>query len=76
MWRLIFLGILIWLIVYFVKRYLRQQQGHSNHEHTPTETTGTMVKCETCGIHLPKSDAYQHNNLFYCSQAHLPKPSA
>lgn len=30
-----------------------------------------MVRCETCGIHLPESDAVRANAAYYCSVEHL-----
>jgi hypothetical protein len=73
MWRLIFLGLLIWLIIHFVRHYLRQQQNKTEAEPKTQERPEAMVKCEVCAIHLPRSEAYQYDNHFYCSQAHLPK---
>lgn len=73
MWRLIFLALLVWLIIHFVKHYLRQQQDKTHAEPQTHEHAESMVKCALCDIHLPRSEAYQHNNRYYCSQAHLPK---
>ncbi len=30
-----------------------------------------MVRCETCGIHLPEADAVRANAAYYCSVEHL-----
>jgi uncharacterized protein len=76
MWRLIFLGLLIWLIIHFVRHYLRQQQNKTDAASKVEERSEAMVKCEVCAIHLPRSEAYQHDNRYYCSQAHLPKKDA
>jgi len=29
-----------------------------------------MVKCSTCGLNLPKSDALEGNKVWYCSEEH------
>lgn len=73
MWRLIFLGLLIWLIIHFARQYFRQQQNKTDTAPKTDELTEAMVKCEVCEIHLPRTEASQHNNRYYCSQAHLPK---
>jgi uncharacterized protein len=71
MWRLIILGVLVWLVIHLLKRYLRQQMGretvHNNKKHQDV----AMVKCEVCQVHLPRSEAYLQNDKFYCSLAHL-----
>lgn len=73
MWRLILIGLLVWLVIHFVRRHLRQQQDKIHAESQAPDQSEAMVKCEVCAIHLPRSEAYQLNNRFYCSQAHLPK---
>jgi len=30
-----------------------------------------MVKCEACGLNLPKSEALEKKGLWYCSKEHL-----
>jgi len=30
-----------------------------------------MVKCEACGLNLPKSEALEKKELWYCSKEHL-----
>ena len=30
-----------------------------------------MVRCATCGVHLPESDAVRANAAYYCSVEHL-----
>ena len=30
-----------------------------------------MVRCQICGVHLPKSEAVTSRGEFYCSKEHL-----
>lgn len=30
-----------------------------------------MVRCNHCGVHLPRAQAVQNRERWYCSQAHL-----
>ena len=30
-----------------------------------------MVRCETCGVHLPETEAVRANATYYCSVEHL-----
>ena len=29
-----------------------------------------MVRCETCGVHLPRSESFTSRGRFYCSDEH------
>lgn len=35
-----------------------------------------MVRCATCGVHLPESDALIHGGQHYCSPAHRDQAGA
>lgn len=75
MWRLIFLGLIIWLVIYLFKQHLRQSHTTQS-DVTKTankEIAEDMVKCEACAVHLPRSEAILVNNNFYCCKAHIPK---
>jgi hypothetical protein len=30
-----------------------------------------MVKCHHCSVHLPESEASQHDARWFCNQAHI-----
>lgn len=78
MGRLLFLILLVALIVYFIKRYVSQKK--------PVDTTSTdntqqpehlasedMVQCDTCHVHVARSEAFLVKQRFYCCTAHVPK---
>ncbi len=79
MWRLFFLGLIVWLVVYMFKRNVGQSgTTRTNGEKTvgdhDIESEGkieNMVKCDTCAVHLPRSEAFLVNGKFYCCQAHI-----
>jgi flagellar biosynthesis/type III secretory pathway M-ring protein FliF/YscJ len=77
MWKMIFLGLLIWLIIYIMKRAIRPAAKHADHTNEAEskkanqEPGENMVKCATCHVHLPRSEAFLVNGNFYCSQAHI-----
>ncbi len=79
MWRLIFLGLIIWLTVSLLKRSLQQRnrpKNDSNHnsanEINPTSHAAEdMVQCSHCAVHLPKSEAFLVNGKIYCSKDHI-----
>ncbi|WP_420824383.1 PP0621 family protein [Stutzerimonas kirkiae] len=36
-------------------------------------TAQPMVRCATCGVHVPQDQALQSERQWYCSKAHLPR---
>ncbi|MES1987118.1 MAG: PP0621 family protein [Pseudomonadota bacterium] len=77
MWRLIFLGLIIYLL--FIA-YKRSNTGVKNNDKNIKKDTPAkepeienMVQCAACAVHLPRSEAFLVNGDFYCSKAHIPK---
>ncbi|MDI1363048.1 PP0621 family protein [Methylotenera sp.] len=77
MWRLIFLGVIIYLLIVAFKR---SKVGTKNDDkNVKKDATAkeqeieNMVQCASCAVHLPRSEAFLVNGDFYCSKAHLPK---
>jgi hypothetical protein len=75
MWRLIFFGLIIWLVIHLFKQHLRQSNGtRSDAEKTSIKDNAEdMVKCEACAVHLPRSEAFLVDNSFYCCKMHIPQ---
>jgi len=76
MWKLIFLGLLIWLAYYIFTRIVLKSDDRKsvdNNKDPVHDETELMVKCEKCAVHLPRSEAFLVAGEFYCSKAHLPK---
>jgi uncharacterized protein len=77
MWKLIFLGLIAYLLVTAFKR---SQYGSKNNDkeikkNAPSQEQEIedMVQCTSCMVHLPRSEAFLVNGGFYCSKAHIPK---
>jgi len=80
MWKLIFLGLIIWFAIHFLKRAMNQSSSsHQNKasNRSPSDESGSeaedMVQCVICAVHLPRSEAFMVNGSFYCSKAHIKK---
>lgn len=77
MWKLIFLGLLIWLVIFIMKRAIKPAAKNAGHTSEPDGKKDqqapieNMVQCATCRVHLPRSEAFLVNGNFYCSQAHI-----
>jgi uncharacterized protein len=73
--RLIFIVLVIVLIIYLFKRKAlpKNPLDASRSKKNATSKTGeAMVKCKTCGVHLPISEALKKQEDYFCSSAHLP----
>lgn len=70
MWRLIFLGFIVGLIIYLLKRQVQAGLSKPNVSNE-NKNIEDMVKCAQCSVHLPRSEAYMAAGEFYCSKAHI-----
>jgi len=66
---LIAIGLLLYLIIGNLLRKARPSSSISSSE--------KMEQCQHCGLHIPKQEAIQEGQSYYCSQEHLEadKPS-
>lgn len=73
MWKLIFLALTIWFTVFLVKRIVKSNQNRpSDNTHSQEDNNiENMVQCNTCHVHLPRSEAYLVNGKYYCSKTHI-----
>ncbi|MDO9151805.1 MAG: PP0621 family protein [Methylotenera sp.] len=72
MWKLIFLGIVIWLIIKLAKYALKANQNNSPEVKSSEEANiENMVECDQCHVHLPRSEAFLVDGKFYCTKAHI-----
>jgi uncharacterized protein len=62
---LVFLGLL--LAWWMLKRYRRRIDGN---ESRPPGESEDMVRCERCGVHLPRSESLVAGGKHYCSVEH------
>jgi len=62
----------IFLLIRFtlarINQFKREQSlNESEPNSTAQNKTAEMVKCQTCGVHLPKSEAISTEKGFFCS---------
>ena len=85
MQRLILIGIIVWLVYFIYKKRLgktnKSQGDEKDQSVSPSQASDEqgkgdlpfedMVKCATCAVHLPRSEAFLVRGDFYCSKAHI-----
>ena len=72
LFRLLFWIILIAAAIWLWRRLTNKPTSTGK----PQQTTVTMVRCAECGVHLPREQALQRHDHWYCSQSHLDQGSA
>lgn len=67
--RTLLLGLALWGLYLIVRHLLREKRRSKARPGTPKAVDS--VQCAHCGLHLPREEALQRGEHFYCSQAHL-----
>ena len=65
------LSLLVWLawrILVIVRRRSQAQRSRSLPE--APEVTEPVVRCDRCGVHVPRSEAIEEGGRHYCSESH------
>jgi uncharacterized protein len=65
--KLITLILLVLLGVYLYRRMARKRDAADAREAPAAED---MVRCKTCGVNLPRSEAILSEGRFYCCDEH------
>lgn len=64
--------LLFWIILIAAAFWLwRSLTNKPKTTHQPQQNALPMVRCAECGLHLPREQALQDHDQWYCSQAHL-----
>jgi len=63
--RILLLIVLVWVLYLVFKRIA----AGANQTSKPTQekTAEKIVRCSTCGLHVPESESHVNNNLIYCN---------
>ena len=67
--RTLLLGLALWGL-YLIVRHLWRERQRLKASKSPPKAVDS-VQCAHCGLHLPRAEALQQGEHFYCSQAHL-----
>jgi len=66
--RILLIALVAWLLLRMLKNWANKKAV--TRKKSPDELE-TMVRCQHCGLHIPKNEALQSDNKYYCSQEHL-----
>ena len=67
--RLIAIAVLFWLLYRLILTLL-SKAGGSAPRHAPSVEANTMVRCQECGLHVPKCEALEKEGKYYCCEEH------
>jgi len=73
LFRLIAIALAIWIIWFFIRKSVMQAKAKLHKpksSQVKSSTEDHIVKCETCGLHVPENTAFQKAGKFYCSPEH------
>lgn len=66
--RILLIALVAWLLLRMLKNWANKKT--LSRQNDPAELE-TVVRCQHCGLHIPKNEALQSDNKYYCSQEHL-----
>ena len=66
--RLLLVIVAIWVVYRFVNRIIFTPVIRNK-----PEKPAKMVRCPFCEVYITKSDAYSHDDKYYCSYEHYKK---
>ena len=66
--RILLIALVAWLLLRMLKNWVNKKAVTRTKS---TDELETMVRCQHCGLHIPKNEALQSANRYYCSQEHL-----
>ena len=69
--RLIILGLVIWLVWRLVNNV--KARVKNSQKAKAKIANQSMVSCRYCSVHVPQPEAVQHNDSWFCSEAHKNK---
>jgi len=66
--RYLFLGLAIWGAVLILRHLMRQR--HLKQQPPRAAKSVDSVECRYCGLHLPRNEAIQAGEDYYCNREH------
>ena len=70
MGRLIAILLIVFALLWLLRRALARQHKGDAPPQAPGEAKGDLVRCAHCGVNLPKSESRSAGGRHYCSEEH------
>lgn len=70
MGRLIVIILVVFALLWLLRRALARPRKADAPPQAPGEPKGDLVNCAHCGVNLPKAEARSAGGRFYCSEEH------
>ena len=69
--------LLFWIALFVLAYWLWRKATRPERPSAPLDQDAVpMVRCAHCGVHVPRTQALQQEERWYCSRAHLEKDSS
>lgn len=69
--RFILIASFIWLVIVLIKKLRQQRQVGQEHRQRKSIIKKQMVQCAYCSIYVPKEEALQKDDNYFCCPDHL-----
>ncbi len=69
----VLLAVLVWAGARFLSIMQRKNDASRNARLERDERREPILRCETCGVYVPASEAIRSGGKIYCSQEHRRK---
>lgn len=70
MTKYLVVALVIAIVIWLTRKGKRAEQVKAANARRREIRHDTMVQCEQCGIHLPRSEAFLSRGRIFCSEAH------
>lgn len=68
--RFLLFALAVYALVWLLKRSFADPSDEHRAPKSPESPGGELVRCEHCGLHLPRSEAHERDGRRYCSEEH------
>ncbi len=68
--KILFIVVLLLVVYLFFKSWRKDAGGEDRQRPPESKLPEDMVRCEICGVNLPRSEAFTSRSRLYCSDEH------
>lgn len=68
--RFLLFALAVYALVWLLKRSFAEPSDERRSPKSPASSGGELVRCEQCGLHLPRAEAHERDGRRYCSEEH------